>query len=64
MQDNLKIATWNLCLGLANKKDYVSGIIRNSKIYICCIQETDVIKDIYVDTLSFKGFTLYLKTTQ
>ena len=31
MEDNFKIGTWNLCLGLANKKDMVSQIIQLAK---------------------------------
>ena len=34
----VKIATWNLCLGLKNKKDYVSDVIRENEIDICLIQ--------------------------
>ena len=31
----IKIASWNLCLGLTNKKDYVSQMILNVKIDVC-----------------------------
>ena len=28
----LKLATWNFCLGLKNKKDYVSSVINEKQI--------------------------------
>ena len=37
--NKIKIATWNLCLGLTNKKDYVSLM---NKIDIYCMQEIDL----------------------
>ena len=43
-ESKIKIATWNLCLGLTNKKDYVLQIITVNKIDICCMQEIDVKK--------------------
>ena len=41
MEGQIKIASWNLCLGLANKKDYVASMIKENNIYICCMQEID-----------------------
>ena len=35
MEDQIKIASWNLCLGLMNKKNYVSQMIIDEKIDIC-----------------------------
>ena len=40
--NNIKVATWNLCLGLANKKELVSQIIKNEQIDICCMQEITI----------------------
>ena len=39
MTSNLKISTWNLCLGIINKKDLVKKEILENKIDICCLQE-------------------------
>ena len=39
---NLKLATWNLCLGLSNKKDVVSQTILSNEIDICVLQEIDI----------------------
>ena len=38
--NNLKIATWNLCLGLANKKDLVTKYLDLHNVSVCCMQET------------------------
>ena len=56
-----KIGTWNLCLGLANKKDLVKETLLNEKIDICCVQETDIVKDYPEDLLTFPGFSLELE---
>ena len=53
-----KIATWNLCLGLSNKKDMVKVAIQNEKISICCMQEIDIDKDYPTHLLTFQGFNL------
>ena len=41
-QNDFKIATWNLCLGLANKKDLVSKTIVENEIDVCVMQEIDI----------------------
>ena len=55
-----KLATWNLCLGLMNKKDIVSRIIMEEEIDICVLQEIDVPPDIDAGLLSFKGYSLLI----
>ena len=45
MNDKIKIATCNVCLGLANKKDYVSEMIMNFNVDVCCLQEVDIKND-------------------
>ena len=52
----IKIATWNLCLGLKNKKDYVSKILNEHKIDIVCLQETEIEQSYPIDILSIKGY--------
>ena len=42
MEDYLTIATWNLCLGLPNKKDIVVDTLKRSNIAICALQETEI----------------------
>ena len=55
---NIKIATWNLCLGLKSKKDYVSKVIIDENIDICCLQETDLEPNYPTNLLSFNGYEL------
>ena len=42
MQTSVKVATWNLCLGLPNKKDFVLNEIELNRIDVCCMQETEI----------------------
>ena len=35
MDDNLNIATWNLCLAFSNKKDTVTSYLNNNNIKVC-----------------------------
>ena len=42
MMNKLKLASWNLCLGLANKKDYIAHTLRQENIDICGLQECEV----------------------
>ena len=57
-KENITIATWNLCLGLANKKDMVTQIIMEQEIDICVLQEIEVASDCDSSLLSFKGYNL------
>ena len=41
----INIGTWNLCLGLTNKKDIVTSTLSRNNIKICCLQETEVPND-------------------
>ena len=49
---SMKIATWNLCLGLPNKKDTVLRELESNKIDICCMQETELEKNYPINILS------------
>ena len=42
MINTIKIGTWNLCLGLANKKDTVTSLLNTYEVGICCLQETEI----------------------
>ena len=48
----VKIATWNLCLGLANKKEYVVSTIKKEEIDICMMQETEIKRDYDIKLLT------------
>ena len=53
--------TWNLCLGLTNKKDIVTNTLSQNNIDVCCLQETEVPKDFPESILSCNGFKLELE---
>ena len=38
----IKVATWNICLGLKNKKDYIYEVINRKDIDICLLQEVEI----------------------
>ena len=59
--NNLKIATWNLCLGLANKKDIVTEYLKTSDISVCCLQETEVSNNFPTNILNCNNYTLELE---
>ena len=56
MTPNIKIATWNLCLGLASKKELVKHYILESNIAVCCLQETEQDTNINEDLLTFPAY--------
>ena len=54
----IKCATWNVCLGLTNKKDIVLNELRRLDISICSLQEVDIKKEFPIDTLASKDYKL------
>jgi exonuclease III len=58
----MKIATWNLCLGLFHKKDYVRNLLHENEIDILTLQETELTSDIDTINLQIKGYTLEVET--
>ena len=58
---DVKIASWNLCLGLRNKKEYVSNVINENKIDVCCLQEVDIEPNYPTNLLSFKGYSIEIE---
>ena len=57
-----KIATWNLCLGLSNKKDLIKETLFKENILVCCMQEIDIIKGYPLELLNFPGYNLEIET--
>ena len=55
---SVKIASWNLCLGLKKKKEYVLNTLRQEKIDICLLQEVDIPRDYPTNILSSKDYKL------
>ena len=58
----MKIATWNICLRLKNKKDYVYQVIKENKIDICLLQEVEIEKLYDTNLLSNKDYKLEVET--
>ena len=56
-----KIGTWNLCLGLANKKDLVTETLKRNEIIICGLQETEIENNFPENLLSCSGYTIELE---
>ena len=49
---SIRIATWNLCLGLLNKKDLVLDELTRHSIDICCMQEVELNSNVPVNILT------------
>ena len=60
----IKIATWNLCLGLFHKKDYVRSLLNENQIDVLNLQETEIAKDIDLTNLQIKGYALEMETNE
>ncbi len=58
MMSNIKIATWNLCLGLASKKELVKKYVSDYKLDVWCLQETELDINLNADLLSFPGYAI------
>ena len=61
MSNHITIGTWNLCLGLPNKKDIVIDILDLNKVDICCLQETEISNGFPENILSCGGYKLELE---
>ena len=61
MLNELKLASWNLCLGLANKKDLIAHTLNQEIIDICALQECEVSHLIDEKNLAIKNYRLELK---
>ena len=61
MQKSLVFGTWNLCLGLANKKDMVIDILKIKNVNVCCLQQTEIPKDFPENFLYCGGYNLELE---
>ena len=58
------VATWNLCLGLKNKKDIVYGCLVEEKIDIALLQEVDIVKDFPLGLLTNKDYRLEIENSK
>ena len=60
-ESKFSIATWNVCLGIANKKDTVTDTLNLENISVCCLQETEIIQDFPEEILNCNNFVLELE---
>ena len=61
MNSQLKFATWNVCLGLPNKKDIVTSYLKLNNVDICCLQETEIPINFPENILSTDEYNLELE---
>ena len=54
----MKVASWNVCLGLTHKKEIVEKLLKENLIDICCIQEADISPFCNPTTLSFNSYDI------
>ena len=55
---NLNACTWNLCLGLQYKLNYVKEILIKDDIDILCLQETEIEEGFDMNVLKINGYEL------
>ena len=60
----IKIATWNLCLGLFHKKDYVRAILHENEIDILTLQETEIPQKTNIENLNIKGYAMEVESNE
>ena len=54
-------ATWNLCLGIANKKEIVTDCLNENNIQVCCLQETEINQGFPEEILNCNNYILELE---
>ena len=60
----MKIATWNVCLGLTSRKDEIQRILINEDIDICLIQEAEIPMDFPINDLTIRGYSIEVETNE
>ncbi len=60
--NNLKVCTWNVCLGLKYKLIYVRELLQKNSIDILCIQEAEIAADDEKRILEIPNYSLELET--
>ena len=55
---NINVCTWNLCLGLQYKLNYVRDILIKDDVDILCLQETEIDEGLDMDILKINGYEL------
>ena len=60
----MNIATWNICLGLKNKKETIYEYLKEKNIKICALQEVEIAKDYNHQLLSSKEYKIEIESTK
>ena len=60
----MKIATWNACLGLFHKKDYVRQLLELNDIDILSLQETELDPNITPEILHIRGYNVEVEENE
>ena len=61
MNNQLRICTWNVCLGLKYKLNYVKELLTKNSIDILCIQEAEISDDANVNLLEIPEYNIELE---
>ena len=59
---SIKLGSLNLCLGLPNKKELIKRLIDEETIDILCLQETELVKNLDHNLMSFPGYVYESET--
>ena len=62
MSNQVTIGTWNLWLGLPNKKDIIVDILNLNDENICCLHETEIPNNFPESILNCGGYKLELES--
>ena len=54
----IRLSTWNVCLGLKNKKDYVYNETKQNEIDICLLQEVEIETGFNEELLTAKDYVI------
>ena len=63
MKKTLTVSTWNLCNGLLNKMIYVKNMLKEERIDVLILQETQLKHDVNIDLLQVENYTIEMSTS-
>ena len=61
MENGIRIATWNLCLGIANEKETVTDYLKANNIKVCGLQETEIPMGFPENILNSRDYNIELE---
>ena len=63
MMTNLKIASWNVCLGISNKLNHIQNILETESIDVLFVQEAEIQNQTNTQFYQINGFKLVTSET-